>query len=71
MLTLASTSLPLVELGKTLLTPLIFHSYMLGIVTGKITTGRTSAGFKHAVILVLVSMLGIWMAFHFKFFSFG
>ncbi len=71
MLRLASTSLPLVELSMTLLTPLIFHSYMLGIVTGKITTGRTSAGFKHAIILVLVSMLGIWMASHFKFFSIG
>ena len=71
MLTLASTSLPLAELNRTLLTPLIIHSYMLGIVTGKITTGRTSAGFKHAVILVLVSIVGIWMAFHFKFMSFG
>jgi len=69
MLALASTSLPLVELGRILLAPLIFHSFILGIVTGKITTGRTSAGFKHAIILVLVSLAGIWMAFHFNFFS--
>jgi flagellar protein FlaJ len=71
MLALASTSLPLIDLNRTLLTPLIFHSYMLGMVTGKITTGRVSAGFKHAIILVLVSIIGIWIAFHFKFMTFG
>jgi len=71
MLALSSQSLPLVSLNRILLTPLILHSYMLGIVTGKITTGRTSAGFKHAIILVLVSIIGVWMGFHFKFMSFG
>ncbi len=71
MLKLASTSLPFVSLTRTLLTPLIIHSFVLGIVTGKITTGRISAGFKHAVILVLVSIVGMWMAFNFQFMSFG
>jgi hypothetical protein len=33
---------------------------MLGLVTGKITSGRVSAGFKHAILLTLVSVGGIW-----------
>jgi flagellar protein FlaJ len=69
MLALSSQALPLLTLNRTMLTPLILNSYMLGLVTGKITTGRTSAGFKHAIILVLVSVAGIWMGFHFKFMS--
>jgi hypothetical protein len=30
-------------------------------VTGKIVSGRVSAGFKHAVILSLVALGGIWL----------
>jgi archaeal flagellar protein FlaJ len=52
-------SVPTVMLYKTLLTPLALHSFTLGLVTGKITSGRVSAGFKHAVILSLVSLAGI------------
>ena len=50
-----------VELYKTLLTPLSLHSFLLGIVTGKIVSGRVSAGFKHALLLTLVALGGIWM----------
>ena len=53
-------SVATVELYKTLLTPLALHSFMLGLVTGKITSGRVSAGFKHAILLTLVSVGGIW-----------
>ena len=53
-------SVAVVELYKTLLTPLALHSFMLGLVTGKITSGRVSAGFKHAILLTLVSVGGIW-----------
>ena len=53
-------SVPFVTLYKTLLTPLSLHSFTLGLVTGKITSGRVSAGFKHAIFLCLVSLLGIW-----------
>ena len=51
-----------VELTKMLVTPLILHSFILGIVTGKIVSGRVSAGFKHAIILIIVSVAGIYMA---------
>jgi flagellar protein FlaJ len=53
-------SVATVELYKTLLTPLSLHSFALGLVTGKIVSGRVSAGFKHALLLTLVSLGGIW-----------
>jgi flagellar protein FlaJ len=53
-------SVPVAELYKTLLTPLCLHSFTLGLVTGKMTSGRVSAGFKHSIMLVLISIIGIW-----------
>jgi len=53
-------SIATVTLYKVLLTPLALHSWILGLVTGKITSGRLSAGFKHAIFLTLVSIGGIW-----------
>jgi len=53
-------SIASVTLYKVLLTPLALHSWVLGLVTGKITSGRVSAGFKFAILLTLVSVLGIW-----------
>ncbi len=55
-----------VELTKMLVTPLILHSFILGIVTGKIVSGRVSAGFKHAIILIIVSVAGIYLATHMR-----
>ena len=53
-------SVPQTMLLKTLLTPLSLHSFTLGLVTGKIVSGRVSAGFKHSILLSLVSLGGIW-----------
>jgi flagellar protein FlaJ len=53
-------SVPQAILLKTLLTPLSIHSFTLGLVTGKIVSGRVSAGFKHSILLSLVSLGGIW-----------
>jgi flagellar protein FlaJ len=53
-------SVPQIMLYKTLLTPLAIHSFTLGLVTGKITSGRVSSGFKHALLLCLVALGGIW-----------
>jgi len=50
------------DLMKMLITPLILHSFTLGIVTGKIVSGRVSAGFKHAIFLIIISVLGIYVA---------
>jgi flagellar protein FlaJ len=52
------------ELTKMLVTPLILHSFTLGIVSGKVVSGRVSAGFIHAILLVIVSVAGIWAATH-------
>jgi flagellar protein FlaJ len=49
-----------VTLYKVLLTPLALHTWVLGLVTGKIVSGRVSAGFKHSILLTIVSVLGIW-----------
>jgi len=53
-------SVSTVSLYKVLLTPLALHSWFLGIVTGKIVGGRVSAGFKHSIVLTIVSIFGIW-----------
>lgn len=54
-------SVPTAMLYKTLLTPLAIHSFTLGLVSGKITSGRVSAGFKHSILLSLVSLGGVWL----------
>jgi flagellar protein FlaJ len=53
-------SVPVEHLYQTLLTPLAIHSFTLGLVTGKIVSGRVSAGFKWSILLSLVSLGGIW-----------
>jgi flagellar protein FlaJ len=50
-----------ITLYRVLLTPLALNSWVLGLVTGKIVSGRVSAGFKHAIFLTLVAIGGIWM----------
>jgi flagellar protein FlaJ len=39
------------------MTSCIFHSYLIGIVAGKISEESVSAGFKHAAILVIISIV--------------
>jgi flagellar protein FlaJ len=53
-----------VELYKILLTPLALHAFTLGLVTGKICSGRVSAGFKHGIFQSFVAMAGIWAVSH-------
>ncbi|RLI14885.1 hypothetical protein DRO49_05820 [Candidatus Bathyarchaeota archaeon] len=60
---LGGIGIPQVTLRKVLLTPLVLHSFILGLTTGKLgCSNRVSAGFKHSAILVIVSLLGIWAA---------
>ena len=53
-------SIAKVTLYRVLLTPLGLHTWILGLVTGKIVSGRVSAGFKHSILLTIVSILGVW-----------
>ncbi len=39
------------------ITSVIFHSYLIGIVAGKISEESVSAGFKHAALLVVIAAL--------------
>jgi flagellar protein FlaJ len=39
------------------MTSVIFHSYLIGIVAGKISEESVAAGFKHATILVVISVI--------------
>jgi flagellar protein FlaJ len=41
----------------TFVTSAIFHSYLIGLVAGKISEESVSAGFKHAAILVIIAVL--------------
>jgi hypothetical protein len=40
-----------------MLTSIIFHSYLIGIVAGKISEESVASGFKHATILVVIALL--------------
>ena len=63
LVSLGGLGIPQVTLRKVLLTPLVLHSFILGLTTGKLgCSNRVSAGFKHSTILLLVSLLGIWAA---------
>jgi flagellar protein FlaJ len=46
------------SLMKTIfMTSVIFHSYLIGVVAGKISDESVAAGFKHASILVVIALL--------------
>jgi flagellar protein FlaJ len=45
------------SLVMTFTTSCIFHSYLIGIVAGKISEESVAAGFKHAAILVIIAVL--------------
>jgi hypothetical protein len=38
-------------------TSVIFHSYLIGIVAGKISDESIASGFKHASILVIIAVV--------------
>ena len=41
----------------TFITSAIFHSYLIGIVAGKISEESIAAGFKHSAVLVIIAVL--------------
>jgi flagellar protein FlaJ len=53
----ASQSIPFKDFATLIMPPMILQSFLTGLVTGKISTGQMSAGFKHAVLLVLLSLV--------------
>lgn len=56
-LSIAHTGVPYGSMVTALLPPIIVQSYLMGLVSGKVATTKTSQGFKHAIFLVLFSLL--------------
>ena len=50
-------AIPFSEVVTLLLPPLMVQTFFTGLVTGKISSGTVSAGFKHAVILMTVGIV--------------
>jgi archaeal flagellar protein FlaJ len=48
---------PASQMTSIFVTSAIFHSFIIGIVAGKISDESIASGFKHAAILVIISML--------------
>ncbi|MEM3730320.1 MAG: type II secretion system F family protein [Candidatus Bathyarchaeia archaeon] len=53
----ASQTKDLGPMITTFVTSAIFHSYLIGIVAGKISEESVAAGFKHAALLVIIAVL--------------
>jgi flagellar protein FlaJ len=53
----AHQTLPFSEVVTLILPPLMVQIFFMGIVTGKLSTGFASAGFKHAVILTVIALV--------------
>jgi flagellar protein FlaJ len=52
----AHETIPFSEVVTLVLPPLMIQIFFTGMVTGKISTGKTSAGFKHAFILTIIGL---------------
>jgi flagellar protein FlaJ len=50
-------AIPFSEVVTLLLPPLMVQIFFTGLVTGKLSSGSTSAGFKHAAILLVVAIV--------------
>ncbi|MGC9203191.1 MAG: type II secretion system F family protein [Thermoproteota archaeon] len=58
-LSIAHSGIPYGNMVMALLPPVIVQSYLMGLVSGKVATTKTSQGFKHAIFLVLFSLMVI------------
>ena len=52
----AHQSMPFSQVVTLILPPLMLQIFFTGIVTGKLSSGSASAGFKHALILVIIGL---------------
>jgi len=59
---MGNTSMSVGDYYGILIPPLFILSFTMGLVTGKIANGSISSGFKHAIILTLVSLAAIWLS---------
>ncbi len=55
-MTMARVPVPFAQLLSTIAPTLVLLSYIMGLVTGKVSKGAVSAGFKHAIVLTIIAM---------------
>jgi archaeal flagellar protein FlaJ len=55
--TVAAADNPATQMTSIFVTSAIFHSFLIGIVAGKISDESIASGFKHSAILVIIAML--------------
>jgi flagellar protein FlaJ len=53
----AASTRDFTQMKTIFITSVVFHSYLIGIVAGKISEESIAAGFKHATILVIIAAL--------------
>jgi len=58
-MTLMGKTIPFVDLVQILLPPLIINVYGMGLVGGKIASGKTSSGFLHSIMLLLLTFVAL------------
>ena len=58
-LAIAHRSIAFAQFATIMLPPLIIHTYITGLVAGKISGERVANGFKHALILLITSIITI------------
>ncbi|MEM2570052.1 MAG: type II secretion system F family protein, partial [Candidatus Bathyarchaeia archaeon] len=56
-MSISRVAIPFKQIVITIVPALVFQSYLMGIVTGKVSTGNVSAGFRHAIILTIITLL--------------
>ncbi|HEY9753688.1 MAG TPA: type II secretion system F family protein [Oculatellaceae cyanobacterium] len=53
----ASQSIAFSDFATLIMPPLVLQAFLTGLVSGKISTGQTSSGFKHAALLVVLGIV--------------
>ena len=53
----AHQSMPFSEVVTLILPPLMIQIFFTGLITGKLSSGSVSAGFKHALILIVIAIV--------------
>ncbi|HDJ89283.1 MAG TPA: hypothetical protein ENG40_01145 [Thermoprotei archaeon] len=60
-MSIAHMAIPVELLTSRFLPPIIVNSYFTGLTAGKISSEKVSAGFKHAFLLVLSTLIAMWV----------
>lgn len=62
MMRFAGAPISVEQLISTFLPPVVINSYLMGLAAGKLSSERVSAGFKHALLLMLANLLAMILA---------